>query len=231
MSASPTLDGPLKPGATIGILGGGQLGRMLALAAARLGLKTHIYSDETESCAMLVASAATRGHYDDETALETFAKQCDVVTFEFENVPSLAIDAIEEVVPVRPSGAALHVAQQITDDVVRQLEAARFGMPPQRRDFLDFVQTMHLIYEPRREARFEIRPQLKLRGRRWSASIWPSAMQTRASCAVNSSALRNCTGWVAATGSFRSEANCKVCCTQSSIAAAEANCGSRCTSR
>ena len=69
MSAPSILSGPLPPGSTIGILGGGQLGRMLALAAARLGFKTHIYSDETESCAFNVATARTRARYDDEQAL------------------------------------------------------------------------------------------------------------------------------------------------------------------
>ena len=111
MSADPTLSGPLKPGATIGILGGGQLGRMLALAAARLGLKTHIYSDESESCAMLVAAASTRGHYDDEQALERFASQCDVVTFEFENVPDKTAHFLTAHVPVAPNGRSLAIAQ------------------------------------------------------------------------------------------------------------------------
>jgi 5-(carboxyamino)imidazole ribonucleotide synthase len=111
VSANPTLKGPLKPGATIGILGGGQLGRMLALAAARLGLRTHIYSDESESCAMLVTDASTRGRYDDEQALEKFASQCDVVTFEFENVPDKTVHFLDTHVPVAPNARALAIAQ------------------------------------------------------------------------------------------------------------------------
>lgn len=111
MSARPNLSTPLKPGATIGILGGGQLGRMLALAAARLGFKTHIYSDETESCAFLVASATTRGAYDDEAALETFAGACDAVTFEFENVPEVTARFLSAHVPVAPNAGALAIAQ------------------------------------------------------------------------------------------------------------------------
>ena len=111
MSAPTTLSGPLKPGATIGILGGGQLGRMLALAAARLGLKAHIYSDETESCAFLVASTTTRGAYDDQRALEKFASCCDVVTFEFENVPDATAYFLSTHVPVAPNARALQVAQ------------------------------------------------------------------------------------------------------------------------
>jgi 5-(carboxyamino)imidazole ribonucleotide synthase len=102
---------PLAPGSVIGILGGGQLGRMLALAAARLGLKTHVYSDESESCAFYVAAAATRAAYDDETALERFAAECDVVTFEFENVPEATARFLAERVAVAPDPRSLAVAQ------------------------------------------------------------------------------------------------------------------------
>ncbi len=101
----------LAPGATIGILGGGQLGRMLALAAARLGFKTHIYSDETESCGFLVAATATRAHYDDEEALAKFAAACDLVTFEFENVPEATVQHLAAHVAVAPNARALAIAQ------------------------------------------------------------------------------------------------------------------------
>jgi 5-(carboxyamino)imidazole ribonucleotide synthase len=111
VSGGKTLSAPLKPGATIGILGGGQLGRMLALAAARIGLKTHIYSDETESCAFLVASATTRAQYNDEKALAEFAGACDVVTFEFENVPEATVQNLASHVAVAPNARALAVAQ------------------------------------------------------------------------------------------------------------------------
>ena len=111
MSAARTLSAPLPPGATIGILGGGQLGRMLALAAARLGLKAHIYSDETESCAFLVASETTRAHYDDGEALAAFASGCDVVTFEFENVPEATVQRLASHVAVAPNARSLAIAQ------------------------------------------------------------------------------------------------------------------------
>jgi len=111
VSAPSILSSPLPPGATIGILGGGQLGRMLALAAARLGFKTHIYSDETESCAFHVATARTRAHYDDEQALGDFAAACDLVTFEFENVPDGTAHYLADHVPVAPNPRALSVAQ------------------------------------------------------------------------------------------------------------------------
>jgi 5-(carboxyamino)imidazole ribonucleotide synthase len=78
----------LKPGATIGILGGGQLARMLALAAAPIGLRCHVYSPENDSCALDVVHAGTCASYDDEAALARFAGAVDVITYEFENVPA-----------------------------------------------------------------------------------------------------------------------------------------------
>ncbi|MGN6115427.1 MAG: 5-(carboxyamino)imidazole ribonucleotide synthase, partial [Nitrobacter sp.] len=78
----------LKPGDTIGILGGGQLGRMLALAAARLGLKCQIFSPDPDSPAFDVVQNGTCAEYADVEALELFAGDVDVVTYEFENVPA-----------------------------------------------------------------------------------------------------------------------------------------------
>ena len=101
----------VPPGGTIGILGGGQLGRMLALAAARLGLKTHIYSPEGDAPAFQVSAAHTQASFDDKTALETFAAACDVVTFEFENIPARTLDIIAAFKPVFPSAATLAVTQ------------------------------------------------------------------------------------------------------------------------
>ena len=89
----------LKPGQTIGILGGGQLGRMLAMAAARLGLKVHIFEPSTKSPAGEVAHKTTTAPYDDQVALMAFADDVDVVTYEFENVPAAALDLIEARVP------------------------------------------------------------------------------------------------------------------------------------
>ena len=78
---------PLPPGSTIGILGGGQLGQMLAMAAARLGFKCHIYSDSAGSPATLVAAHSVIGAYDDAEKVKAFAQDVDVLTYEFENVP------------------------------------------------------------------------------------------------------------------------------------------------
>src|SRR5688500_2241057 len=79
---------PLSPGSVIGILGGGQLGRMLALAAAKLGFRTHIYCPDPDSAAFHVADRHTIAPYEDLAALAAFAETIDVVTYEFENVPA-----------------------------------------------------------------------------------------------------------------------------------------------
>ena len=101
----------LPPGSVIGILGGGQLGRMIALAAARLGYRCHVYCPEEDAPAAEIAARATRAGYDDEAALDAFADTVDVVTLEFENVPAEAVARIAERVPVRPDARALAVAQ------------------------------------------------------------------------------------------------------------------------
>ncbi len=101
----------LTSGFTIGILGGGQLGRMLALSAASLGLKTHIYAPEADSPAFEVASTHTRAEYEDEAALRRFAASVDVITYEFENVPAQTAFVLDALKPVRPNVRALSVAQ------------------------------------------------------------------------------------------------------------------------
>jgi 5-(carboxyamino)imidazole ribonucleotide synthase len=111
MSEAKRLSAPIAPGGTIGILGGGQLGRMLALAATRLGLKTCIYADDANAPAFQVASCHRVGRYDDEVALATFAAVCDAVTFEFENVPGATAAFLAGIVPVNPNPRALAIAQ------------------------------------------------------------------------------------------------------------------------
>ena len=101
----------LAPGGTVGILGGGQLARMLAMAAAQLGLRTHIYAPEPDSPAFAVAAARTVAAYDDAAALAAFAAAVEVVTYEFENVPAATVAILDPVRPVRPNGRALAVTQ------------------------------------------------------------------------------------------------------------------------
>ena len=97
----------LKPGDTIGILGGGQLARMLCLAAAPLGLRCHVYAPEEDSPAFDVCAARTVAAFEDEAALADFAAHVDVVTYEFENVPAATAAFLAARVPVRPDPAAL----------------------------------------------------------------------------------------------------------------------------
>jgi 5-(carboxyamino)imidazole ribonucleotide synthase len=102
----------IPPGAALGVLGSGQLGRMFAIAARRMGYHVHTFSPESDTPAGQAADVEVVADYEDLDALRAFARQVDVVTFEFENVPIDAIDAIEAITPVRPCGVALHTAQQ-----------------------------------------------------------------------------------------------------------------------
>ncbi len=110
MSTNPALE-PLPPDSVVGILGGGQLGRMLAMAAARLGIRCHVYRPDDERPAAQVAETATLAAYEDTAALDAFAAAVDVVTYEFENVPGETAAYLNERVPVRPSPEALCICQ------------------------------------------------------------------------------------------------------------------------
>lgn len=101
----------LTPGATIGILGGGQLGRMLSVAASRLGFSCHIYEPGANPPAGQVAAHVTTAGYDDVDALALFARSVDVITYEFENIPTAALDILEAFCPVRPGREALRISQ------------------------------------------------------------------------------------------------------------------------
>ena len=101
----------IAPGGTIGILGGGQLGRMLAIAAAPLGYRCHSFSPEPGGPAAQVSAAETVAAYDDPAALDAFGAAVDVVTVEFENVPASALERLRDRVPVRPGARSLQVAQ------------------------------------------------------------------------------------------------------------------------
>ena len=102
---------PLPLGSTIGILGGGQLGRMLSLAASKLGMKTHIYCPDENSPAFEVTPHKTVAAYDDEVALAAFAEAVDVITYEFENVPAATAEFLASRKPLRPGANALAISQ------------------------------------------------------------------------------------------------------------------------
>jgi 5-(carboxyamino)imidazole ribonucleotide synthase len=105
------MSNPLPQGANIGILGGGQLGRMLAVAASRLGLKAHIFEPGANPPAGQVADQVTTASYEDEAALHRFAQSVDVITYEFENIPTSALDILEQIRPIHPGRRALAISQ------------------------------------------------------------------------------------------------------------------------
>ncbi|MFT9096558.1 MAG: ATP-grasp domain-containing protein, partial [Gluconobacter cerinus] len=110
------------PGSTIGIIGGGQLGRMSAVAASKLGYHVHVLSPEFPSPATEVAASVTVGAYDDPAVLEDFASRCDVVTFEFENISAEGLALLEKHRPVRPAGEILRISQDRITEKTRLSE-------------------------------------------------------------------------------------------------------------
>jgi 5-(carboxyamino)imidazole ribonucleotide synthase len=105
------LKGPILPGATVGVLGSGQLGRMFAIAARRMGYRVHTFSPDGDTPTGQVADREVTASYDDLDAVRDFARAVDVVTFEFENVSSAAAEAADREAPVRPAGCVLHTTQ------------------------------------------------------------------------------------------------------------------------
>jgi 5-(carboxyamino)imidazole ribonucleotide synthase len=102
----------IAPGSVIGVLGGGQLGRMTAMAAARLGYRVHTYCPDRDSPASHVSWHNTVAAYDNRTALKAFAESVDVITFEFENIPSATTEYLAALKPTRPKPRVLHITQE-----------------------------------------------------------------------------------------------------------------------
>ncbi len=117
--------GPLPPGSVIGILGGGQLGRMIALAAARFGYRCHIFTPEADAPASQVSARSTVADWSDESALTTFAQACDVATYEFENIPAEAAMLVARQTLLRPSVAVLATCQ---DRIAEKAFLAEIGV-------------------------------------------------------------------------------------------------------
>ncbi len=105
------MSGAILPGATIGVLGSGQLGRMFAIAARRMGYRVHTFSPDNDTPTGQVADVEVQAAYDDLDAVRDFARNVSVVTFEFENVPAPTAEAAARFAPVRPAGSLLHVTQ------------------------------------------------------------------------------------------------------------------------
>lgn len=125
---------PIPAGKTIGILGGGQLGRMLAQAARKMGYRTQVYEPQPRCPAGAVADKEVNGSYEDIVALSAFARECDVLTYEFENVPSAPLRAIEGLTLLRPHWSVLATTQNRSREKnwLRQngFPHARFGEVP-----------------------------------------------------------------------------------------------------
>src|SRR4051812_688158 len=99
------------PGSTIGVMGGGQLGRMFAIAARRMGYRVHVFTPEKNGPAAQFSDAATEADYGDENAVRKFAGSVDLITFEFENIPGETISWCADECEVRPQGSVLETAQ------------------------------------------------------------------------------------------------------------------------
>jgi 5-(carboxyamino)imidazole ribonucleotide synthase len=136
----------LPMGATIGILGGGQLGRMLSVAASRLGFKTHIFEPGANPPASDVAHQVTTARYDDAEALAAFADTVDVITYEFENIPTEALDILEAHASIRPNRDALRISQdRLTEKMFLQdlgLAVAPFCDVPDAASLSDAVEVI-----------------------------------------------------------------------------------------
>lgn len=135
---------PLKTGATIGILGGGQLGRMLSVAAARLGFKTCIFEPGADCPASHVANYHYKADYSDTDALTKFAKACDVITYEFENIPTDALDVIETHAPIHPNRDALATSQ---DRFIEKNFLTRIGLKTAPYAAVDTAQDLQIAID------------------------------------------------------------------------------------
>src|SRR4051794_25196283 len=102
---------PVLPNSTIGVFGSGQLGRMFAIEARKMGYRVHTFSPESDTPTGQIADIETTAAYDDLDAVRAFAGWADVVTFDFENVPSARVEAAAELVNVSPPGSILHTSQ------------------------------------------------------------------------------------------------------------------------
>lgn len=139
---------PLPQGATIGILGGGQLGRMLSVAASRLGFRTCIFEPGADCPAAHVSASHIAASYEDAEALTRFAEAVDVITYEFENIPTSALDIVEAITPVRPGREALRVSQdRLTEKTylaAMGLNVAPFAPVQTAQDLSDAIATIGL---------------------------------------------------------------------------------------
>jgi len=178
----------IPPGSTIGVLGGGQLGRMFAMAARRLGYRVHTLAPDDDTPTGQVADVEINASYDDLDAVRAFASAVDVVTFEFENVSAAAAEAAESRALVRPNGRALHVAQ---NRIREKRFVADLGLPvtpfaPVRTE-TELAAAINKVGTPAvlKTAAFgyDGKGQVKVASRDAAAAAWTSPLAPRASCA------------------------------------------------
>ncbi len=169
---------PLPTGSTIGILGGGQLGRMLSVAASRLGFKTCVFEPGGDCPASHVANYHFKAEYSDEEALKSFGASVDVITYEFENVPTSALDLLESLKPIRPGRAALATSQdRITEkDFLNGLglKTAPYANVESEADLAKAIETIGVpsILKTRRMG-YDGKGQIRLKEGDSAADIWP----------------------------------------------------------
>src|SRR5437764_1287172 len=133
----------ILPGSAVGVLGSGQLGRMFAIAARRMGYRVHTYSPDSDTPTGQVADVEVTAPYDDLDQVCAFARQVSVVTFEFENVPAATAAAAERCAPVRPAGHILHTTQQRIREKAF-LKSAGLPLTPYR-EVLSFAELKHAL--------------------------------------------------------------------------------------
>jgi 5-(carboxyamino)imidazole ribonucleotide synthase len=169
---------PLPTGATIGILGGGQLGRMLSVAASRLGFKTHIFEPGTAPPAGHVAHHITTAGYSDQAALQAFAQSVDVITYEFENIPTSALDILEDFRLIHPGRKALATSQdRLTEKTFLNdlgLKTAPFANVETQADLAVAINTIGTpsILKTRRMG-YDGKGQIRLKPGDTADAIWP----------------------------------------------------------
>jgi 5-(carboxyamino)imidazole ribonucleotide synthase len=204
---------PIVPGATLGVLGSGQLGRMFAMAARRMGYRVHVLSPESDTPAGQIADVEVRAAYDDLDQVSRFARGVDVVTFEFENVPAPTAEAAARFAPVRPAGRVLHTAQQRAREKAF-LRGHGFPVTPFARvttddELVDAVETVGLpAVLKTAQFGYDGKGQAKVTTRDEAASAWQSMRRQEAVLErfitfereVSVVAARGLDGWVASYG-------------------------------
>ena len=169
---------PLPTGSTIGILGGGQLGRMLSVAASRLGFKTCVFEPGGDCPASHVANYHLQAGYDDEDALRKFAQSVDVITYEFENIPTSALDILEALKPIHPNRRALATSQdRLTEKTFLNtlgLKTAPFANVESEADLAQAIDTIGTpsILKTRRMG-YDGKGQVRLKPGDTAGAIWP----------------------------------------------------------